>query len=145
MQLIPISCCFLPQQPFVPTSCSGCVWVTKQERGWQDHPMDPPFQISTFSISTYSIPLLPSKESRAWEMRMLQSAIDSFSWLLSHARAKTIPSLLATGWKKQLSNLCVPPVGRQQHVWAASPSSTTLHGVYIPSQRLLMTCLGMYK
>lgn len=32
-QLIPISCCFLSCQPLVPTSCSGFVRVTGQERG----------------------------------------------------------------------------------------------------------------
>lgn len=152
MQLIPISCCFLPRQPFVPTSCSGCVWVTEQERGWQVRPRrvlyleDLPLQTSTFSICRLVLgALLPGEGSCAWETRMLRRAIDSSSQLLSCARAKTAPSLLATGWKKQLFKLCALPVGRQRRVWATSPSSASLHGVYIPSRNLLMTCPGTYR
>lgn len=153
MQLTPISCCFLPRQPFVPTSCSGCVWVREQERGWRVPPRGflyledtPPPQTSTFSICRLVLgALLPSEGSCAWETRMLRRAIGSFPWLLSHATAKTGPSLLVTWWKKQLSKLCAPPVGRQQRVWAAGPNSTSLHGVYVPSQSLLTTCLGMYR
>lgn len=76
---------------------------------------------------------------------MLGRAIDSFPRLFAHASTKTAPSLLATGWKKQLSKLLACPVGRQRRVWAASPSSTSLHGVYVPSRSLLRTCPGTYR
>lgn len=107
---------------------------------------DPPLQTSTFSICRLMLgALLPGEGSRAWEMRMLRRAVDSFPRLLSHARAKSAPSLLATGGKKQLSKLCATPVGRQQRVRATSPSSASLHGVYIPSQSLLTTCPSTYR
>lgn len=149
MQLIPISCCLLPRQPFVPTGYSSCVWVTEQERGWRVPPRgslcleDTPLQTNTFSTRMFVLgALLPGEGSSTWEMRMLRRVIDSFPWLLFCARAKTALSLLATGWKKRLSKLCAVPVGRQQRVWAASPSSALLHGVYIPSRSLPTTCPG---
>lgn len=57
---------------------------------------------------------------------------------------KLLHPCLPWSGKKQLSKLCAACVGRQQCVWATSRSSTSLHGVYIPSQSLLTTCPGTY-
>lgn len=135
---------------FIPTSCSGCDWVMEQESNWQvslsrSSIWRTPLQTSTISIYRLVLgALLPGEGSCAWEMKMLGRAIDSIPWLLARARAKAAPSLLSMEWKKQLPKLCAPRIGRQECVWATSPSPTSLHGVYIPSWSLLTACPGTY-
>ena len=128
-QLIPFSCCFLPRQLFVPTSCSACVWVTEQERGWRV----PPRGGSCIWRTHCSKPAPFPSASWCWEPSCLARGLTPgrrgcLEELLTPSLGccpvpgpKLLYPCLPQSGKSSSPSYVAPCVGRQQCVWAAEP------------------------